>query len=270
METIRSAAPDSLKTYMSHVWQYRTMVWVFALRDLKIKYAQTFLGLLWSLIQPITALLIYTVFFDLLMHMNTGSVPYSLFVFSGIICWNLFSYIVNAGSMALVNNQHIISKIYFPKIILLLSKILMGLIDFGISFVILVLLMAVFKATISIEILLFPVFVIMTALIGLCIAVWLSALSISYRDLHHIVPYLVNFGIWVTPVFLPVTLIPARYSFFIYCNPLAGVIEGFRWCLFGSSNFSFHFIYSFLVTLLLLVAGLVYFNKVEDRLIDKL
>lgn len=246
------------------------MIWVFALRDLKIKYAQTLLGLTWSLIQPLTALAIYTLFFDLLMHMSKSAVPYSLFAFSGIICWNLFSYIVNSGSMALMANQNIISKIYFPKILLLLSKIILSMVDFGVSFVILVVLLIFFKATPGWQIIFLPVFVLLTILIGLCIAIWLSALSINYRDLHHIVPYVVNFGIWVTPVFLPVTIIPAKYAFVIYFNPLAGAIEGFRWCLFGSSSFSVYFAFSFLTTLVLLIGGLVFFSKVEDKLIDDL
>ena len=117
-ETIRSANPENIYVYIKKVWQYRSMIWVLGLRDLKIKYAQTFLGLSWSLIQPLTALIIYTVFFDLFMHMRRTIVPYSLFVFSGIICWNLFSYIVNTASTSLLSNQNLISKIYFPKIIL--------------------------------------------------------------------------------------------------------------------------------------------------------
>jgi lipopolysaccharide transport system permease protein len=228
------------------------------------------LGLTWSFIQPLTALGIYTIFFDLLMHMGKSNVPYSLFVMAGISCWNLFSYIVNAASTALISNQHLISKIYFPKIILLLSKILLGLVDFGVSFVILIILLIFFKATPGPEVILLPLFVIIAIVIGLTLSIWLAALSISYRDLHHIVPYLVNFGIWLTPVFLPVTIIPARYAFLIYFNPLAGVIEGFRWCLFGTNNFSLYYIPSFLVIGVFLLAGIIYFNKVEDRLIDKL
>ena len=267
-ETIRSANPENIYVYIKKVWQYRSMIWVLGIRDLKIKYAQTFLGLSWSLIQPLTALIIYTVFFDLLMHMRRTTVPYSLFVFSGIICWNLFSYIVNTASTSLLSNQGLISKIYFPKIILPLSKVLVSLVEFGISIIILIILLIFFKAVPGLQIVFLPVFLLLTVMIGLCIAVWLSALSISYRDLHHIVPYLVNFGIWVTPVFLPVTIIPAKYAFVIYFNPMAGAIEGFRWCLFGSSSFSLYFLYSFVTTIFLLITGLIYFRKMEDKLID--
>ena len=206
----------------------------------------------------------------MLMHMAQTIVPYSLFAFSGIICWNLFSYIVNGGSVALIANQNIISKIYFPKILLLLSKVILGLVDFGISFIILAVLLIFYKSVPGWQILFLPFFVLQTIIIGLCIAVWLSALSITYRDLQHIVPYLINFGIWITPVFLPVSIIPSKYAFIIYLNPLAGSIEGFRWCLFGSSSWSVYFIFSFCFIHIFLFLGLAFFSRTEDKLIDNL
>jgi len=268
MQTTRSAQSDSLSQYVLNIWQYRTLVWVFAIRDLKVKYAQTILGLTWSIIQPVTTLAIYTVFFDLLMHLPETKVPYSLFAFSGIMCWNLFSYIINSGSTALMANQHLISKIYFPKIILPLSKVIMGLVDFCISFIILIILMVFFRQYPDYHIILLPAFVLLLVILGLTVTIWLTALSIRNRDLHHIIPFLVNFGVWLTPVFFPVSILPPHYHFLIYFNPMAGIIEGFRWTLFSGVGFSAYYLLSFVPVLILFFLGLMYFNSVENDMAD--
>lgn len=261
---------SSFVEYAKEVWNFRSMVWVLAKRDLKIKYAQTLLGVIWSLIQPLTALILYTFFFEILMHHQKQEVPYVLFAFSGIMCWNLFSYIVNSGSTVLMSNQNLISKVYFPKLILHLSKILLGLLDFCIAFTILIALLFIYKIKPSAAIFALPLFVSLVVILGLTISIWLSALSISYRDLYHIVPYLVNFGIWVTPVFFSLTIIPTKILFVLMFNPLAGAIEGFRWCLFGTSSFSEIFFIPFIVTIVGLVFGIMYLSKVEGKLIDKI
>lgn len=261
---------SSFLEYMQEVWNYRTMIWVLAKRDLKIKYAQTLLGIIWSLIQPLTALILYTFFFEILMHNKKQDIPYVLFAFSGIMCWNLFSYIVNSGSTVFMANQNLISKVYFPKLILHLSKILLGLLDFSLAFIILISLLLLYQIKPGTSLFFLPFFVLMVIVFGLTISVWLSALSISYRDLYHIIPYLVNFGIWVTPVFFSLNIIPNKYVFVLVSNPLAGAIEGFRWCLFGSSSFTYLFIFSFGLTILALLLGIVYLSRVEDKLIDRL
>lgn len=263
---IISAKPDSTIEYCQKIWQYRSLIFTLAKRDLKIKYAQTFLGLAWTLVQPITAVAVYSVFFSMVLNFE-ANYPFILFVLSGILIWGLFNYIFSQGSTVLNQNQELIKKNYFPKIILHLSKILIGLVEFSITLIVLVFLLIFFQIEPQLKIILAPLVLIPLILFSVGLALIMSAATIKKRDLTHIVPFLVNFGIWLTPVFYPVSLIPDAYKNFIFFNPIASIIQLFRWCLFGDSLHPFILV-GLSLSFLTFIIGFFYFKKNEDQIID--
>ena len=253
--------------YFKKVYAFRSLILTLALRDIKVQYAQTFLGILWSAIQPMTGLLIFYFFFYLVFNVDTG-IPFHLFAFSGMVCWYYFTFIIGHAGTSLLGAQDLIKKIYFPKLVLPLSKVFVGFVEFSISFVILVIMMMVAGYYPSIKILLLPVLIILIVITGLSVAIWLSALTIRYRDFHHIIPYIVNFGIWFAPVFYPTTIISDRFHYLIYVNPMAGLIEGFRWMLFDLPAPSPNYLLSLATVFVLFVSGLWYFKNVERKVSD--
>jgi len=271
VKTIISAKKDNIKTYLKKVWFHKSLIITLAKRDLKIKYAQTSLGLLWTAIQPLTGLLIFTFFFNKVMHID--GIPesgYAVFAFTGMTSWYFFSYIIYQSSTSLLYSQDLIKKIYFPKLILPLSKVLVGFVDFGISFILLFIIMLVYGIMPSWHIIFLPLFIFLNIVVGLSISIGLSALTVNKRDLQHIIPYLVNFGIWLTPVFFPATLIPQQYRFLLFLNPMAGVVEGFRWCIWDYGSYDIRYFIGIGLSVLLLVLSLWYFRKIEDKMIDVL
>jgi len=253
---------------LKRVIAYKRLIYTFAQRDLKIQYAQTLLGILWAVLRPLIGLLIYTLFFSYLLNVNTGTIPYPLFAFSGMVCWYFFSFLVSNSGTALRESQYMIKKIYFPKLILPFSKVLVGLIEFSIAFAILLCLMAAWGVFPGIMIILLPLVVVLNIVAGLSIGIWLSALTIRYRDFHHVIPYLVNFGIFLTPIFYPATLIPEKYYYIVYLNPMAGVVESMRWLLFSGSAPSVNFLWGFIPVFLLFFSGIYYFTKIENKIAD--
>lgn len=262
------AGNTSIWGYFKKVYHYRALITTFTYRDIKAEYAQTVLGILWSAIKPLTGLLIFTIFFDKLLTVDTGNVPYPLFAFSGMVSWYYFTFLMAHAGTALINAQNLIKKIYFPKLILPLSKVLVGLVEFGVSLVLLLIMMFVFGKIPGPQIVFLPVFILLNIIVGLTVGIWLSALTVRYRDFHHIIPYLVSFGIWLTPVFYPATLIPAQYQFVLYLNPMAGVIAGFRWSLLGDVMPSAYFLIGLVPVTFLFILGLLYFRKIEDDIAD--
>ena len=185
-----------------------------------------------------------------------------------MLSWYFFIFIVNQGGTSLVDSEYLIKKIYFPRLILPLTKVVVGLVEFGISVVLLLFIMLLSGHPPKIILFYFPMFLILTMLSGLSVAIWLSALTIRFRDFQHIIPYLVNFGIWLTPVFYPSTLIPDTYRFILYMNPMAGIISGFRWCLLGDIPPSPGYLIGIGLMIVLFVGGLMYFNRIEQEIVD--
>ena len=274
------AHTESLPAYLSRVWQSRGLILTMAKRDLKAQYAQTFLGILWSAIQPLSGLAVFTLFFDVMLKMDLDlnkDIPYPLFAFSGMLSWYYFTYLVSQAGTSLVNNQDLIKKIYFPKLVLPFSKVLVGMVDFGISLIILIFMVLVWADDPpGINMVFLPLFILLNIMVGLSVAIWLAALTIRYRDFQHIIPYLVNFGIWLTPVFFPATIIPEGFENAVYLNPMAGIIAGFRWCVMGidlqqgvpNLDAFLYYLPSFAVAAVILIAGLLYFRKVEKTIAD--
>ncbi|MEZ4953327.1 MAG: ABC transporter permease [Saprospiraceae bacterium] len=256
------------RAYLNRCWEYRHLLIGLAKRDIKAKYAQAVLGILWSLLKPLTGLAVFTLFFDNLMKVNTHEIPYPVFAFTGLTSWYFFTYIISSGGTSLMESQGLLKKVYFPKLIMPLSKVLVGFLDFALSFILLIGLMVLSGYGLRWQIVFLPLFIILNMIAGLSVAIWLSALTIRYRDFYHIIPYLVNFSIWLTPVFYPGTLIPETYNWALYINPMAGVIAGFRWALLGDVFPSVYYLVSFAFMIILLVSGFFYFKMIEKEIAD--
>jgi lipopolysaccharide transport system permease protein len=264
--TVITAEAPTFSEYFGKVWKYRGLIITLARRDLKIKYAQTALGIAWSFLQPLTAVVVFSLFFSLLLNVDVGY-PYALFVISGVLCWNLFIYIFSHGSISLMNNQDLIKKLSFPKLILPTSKVLVALVEVCLTLILIVPMMIWAEIPVSLRILGLPIALAFTAIFGLGASLILSAATLRYRDLHHIIPFLVNFGIWFTPVFYPVSLIPQEYSDLIYLNPMASLIELMRWSLFGE-ELNLLALVGVMISVIVLLIGLVYFKRVEDKIVE--
>jgi lipopolysaccharide transport system permease protein len=240
----------------------------FAKRDLKARFVQTKLGVFWMIIQPLIALAIFTIFFDQLIQLETGNVPYVAFAFSGMTIWYFFTNMVNSAGTALISSQELIRKVYFPKILLPISKVIVATIEFFVAFSLLIIIMLILGLNFSPNIIFLPVAILMTILVGSCVAIWLNILTIKKRDLQHLIPYLTNFGIWVTPVFYPTTLIPETLRDYIYyINPIATTIDFLRSMLFGLP-FEWLYCISFVPVFFLLILGIRIFKNMERNMVD--
>ncbi len=265
-----SSDPDGFKQYLNKIFKARVLVLTLSFRSIKIKYSQTALGVAWSLIQPLTALAIFSLFFNYIISFDDMQWPYAVYAFSGIVVWNYFSYVFSQGSTALREGAGLIQKFNFPKIVLVLSKFLVGLVEMGMSLMIAIGILIWMKTPISLNIIFLPFIIALTGIIGLGLALIVAASTYRIRDAFHIVPYLVNFGIWFTPVFFPINILPELFQKSMWFNPLAGCITLFRWSLLGGSTPDWQYVYGVVIGLLLFVIGFVYMKKTEDKIVDYL
>lgn len=268
--TLISRNPLSGSAYLRSLFRSRHLILTFAERDLKIKYAQTFLGIGWSVLQPLITLLIYYFFFGFVLKMKTGDVPYLVFTFSGITLWSFFNYIVYQASTVLIEKQDIIRRLSFPRLTLLLSKVLVAGAELLISILMLFVLLFIYETPISKFIFLFPVAIVLCSLVGLSIAFWISALSLQFRDIIHTIPYLISLGIWLTPVFYPITFLPESLNFLHYLNPIAGPIELFRYCIIANYTLDYFQLTGSIVCVPVFIAGFYYFKNAEQNMMNYL
>lgn len=268
MRVVYSSESDSINGYVRKIFKHRSLIYVFAKRDLKIKFSQTSLGLAWVLIQPLTAVLIFTFFFSYLVSFNTNY-PYVLFVLSGILIWGVFNYIFSQSSASLTQSEEIIRKMNFPKILLPISKTILAFVEFLLTLVILVIILIVYQMDFRWEMLLLPIIILPIFFFSLGLALILSSVALKNRDLFHIVPFLVNFGIWFTPVFYPVSVIPNNLKNLIFINPVAASIQMFRWSFFNE-EFNNYIYIGIAISFLVFVIGFISFKNVEDKIIDLL
>ncbi len=267
---IHSNKPLPLVAYLSSLYQFKAFTLSLVQRAFKVRYAQTFLGSLWVVLQPLLSLAIFVLIFDKLMGIYKGQAPYALFAFCGLLAWNLFAHLSTQGSMAVIQNQDLVKRLYFPKMTLIVTQILTGLLDFSIGFAILLLGVLLFGGGLTASILVLPFFILVNLSIGTAIALLMNVIAIKHRDYYQALPYLLNFGIWITPVFYPVSIIPESYRFLLYFNPMAGVIQGYRWCLLNEGQFDIGFLPVYLITFALLLAGFYFFKEKEPTFIDSL
>lgn len=260
------------KINLKELWQYRDLFLILAYRDLRVRYAQTFLGLLWAVIQPLATLIIFTVVFGRVAKVDTGDIPYPLFAVAGLGAWSYFSFVLNQSGNSIIGAQEMVKKIYFPRLVIPLSKALVGFVDFAIAMIFIIVLMLYYGISPSSSIIYLPVFILLTLISALAVGIWLSALTIRYRDFQHIVPFLVQFGLYATPVGYQakdvINNLPEWGTYLYYANPMAGIVEGFRWSILGGDAPSVYAYFSFSIVILLFFSGLYYFKRVERVMAD--
>jgi lipopolysaccharide transport system permease protein len=261
----RGALPVDLR----ELWAYRELLFLLAWRDATVRYKQSVVGIGWALIQPLMMMIIFTTIFGRFARLPSDGLPYSVFTLCALLPWNYFSRSLGDSSNSLVGSSHLITKIYFPRLILPLSKVFSGLIDFGIAFLLLIALMAWHRIVPSAGILLLPLFMAMAILTSLAVGLWLTALNVKYRDVGFIVPFLLQVWMYASPVAYSTAIVPERWRTLYALNPMVGVVEGFRWALLGKQAPDPTFItISMAIVLVLLVSGVYYFGRMERTFAD--
>jgi lipopolysaccharide transport system permease protein len=252
------------------LWHYRELLYFLTWRDIKIRYKQAAIGVGWAILQPLLTMVIFSVIFGELAGLKTDNgLPYAVFSFTALLPWQLFSGALGRAVTSLVANTNLITKVYFPRLVIPLSAVAAGLVDFAISFVILIFLMLAYGIVPTWAVLTLPFFILMAVLTALAVGLWLSALNVQYRDVQYAIPFLIQAWMYASPVAYSAQLIPEGIWRVVYgLNPLAGVIQGFRWALLGCSPPDAMFWASVVMVLLLLVSGLAYFAKMEERFAD--
>jgi lipopolysaccharide transport system permease protein len=251
------------------LWDYRELLYFFIWRDLKVRYKQTILGGLWAILQPFLTMVVFSVFFGTLANVPSDNIPYPIFVYTALLPWQLFAFSLATSSQSLVMDQGLISKVYFPRLLVPLAAIFVGLIDFMIAFIVLIGMMMFYRIYPTSAALTLPLFLLLALLTSLTVGVWSSALNVQYRDVRHIIPFLIQFWLFITPVAYPASLVPEPWRLLYGLNPMVGVIEGFRWALLGhQGSLDFSAVLSTIVVISLLVSGLLYFNRAATTFAD--
>jgi len=257
------------KLYFKEILNYKDLFYSLAWREFKVRYAQTFLGFAWAFLQPIATLIIFFFVFGKAIKVDTGNIPYPVFALTGLTAWSYFSFVITTAGRSVITESAMIKKIYFPRLVIPLSKALVGLIDFAISFVLLVCAMLYYQIPVTLNLFWSPIFLMLILVVSVGVGIWISALSIRFRDVQHIIPFFIQIGLYATPVAYSSAVIPEQYQLFYHLlNPLAGVIEGFRWCMIGGEiNFNY-LIYSIIIILIIFISSIFYFRKVEKVMAD--
>jgi len=255
---------------LRELWQYRELIYFLTWRDIKVRYKQATLGVAWAILQPVLTTLITSLVFGYLLKVDTGSdLPYPVFTLAAQLPWHLFQLSLQKSSMSLVSNSNLITKIYFPRIIIPLSSVLAVLVDFGISLLLLFGAMFIYKLPITWNALWLIPLTLLAILAALAVGLWLSALNVQYRDIQQMVPFLMQIWMYATPIVYPITIIPEGIIRNIYSlNPMVGVVQGFRWALFGGAAPDISLFYTSIAVIVLLISGLYFFRRMEKTFAD--
>jgi len=253
---------------LKELWAYRELIITFTLRDIKLRYKQTGLGIAWAVLQPIITMAIFTVIFGGFAKIPSDGVPYPLFVLSALLPWTLFAEGLTRSTASMVSNANIMTKVYFPRLIMPLSSIISPLVDFVVSFIILIAMMVYFGFMPTINIVFLPLFLLLALATSLGVGLWLSALNVKYRDFQYTVPFLIQIGMYASPVVYASSLIPTALRTWYGLNPMTGVIEGFRWALLGTGAPGTMVLVSVGMVIVLLVSGMFYFRRMEQYYAD--
>lgn len=269
--TIRIEPPRGfLELRLREVWNYRELLYFFVWRDVKIRYKQTAIGVLWVVLQPVLNMLVFTLFFGRLAKLPSDGLPYPVFYFAALVPWTYFSYALQMTTNVVVDNQHLITKVYFPRLILPISAVLSGLVDFAIGFAVLAIFTVVYGIRPTLAALWLPVLLLLAVLTALGVGLWMSALNALYRDVRYVVPFLISFWMFASPVAYPSSLVPAKWRWLYGLNPMAGVIDGFRWAITGRGHApSLLLLASSFAVALVLLGGLLFFNRMESTVADR-
>jgi lipopolysaccharide transport system permease protein len=251
------------------LWEYRELLYFLTWRDIKIRYKQTVLGAAWAIIQPVFMMIVFSLFFGKLAKVPSDGIPYPVFAFCALLPWQLFAHAVSESSNSVVGNQHLITKVYFPRLVIPIASVLTGFIDFLVSLVVLIGLILWFGLVPGWRIIALPGFILLAICTALAVGLWLSALSVQYRDVRYLIGFLVQFWLFATPVAYPSSIIPQQWRAVYALNPMAGVVEGFRWALLGRSSALGSMLWvSASVVLVTLLGGFYYFRRMEQEFAD--
>jgi len=252
------------------LWIYRELVFFMVWRDVKVKYKQTLLGMAWAVIQPVLTMLVFTFVFGEVAKVPTDGIPYPIFSFAALLPWGLFEVALNQGSRSLVAHNNMVTKIYFPRLILPISSVFAGLVDFLIAFVILIGLMLYYRVAPAYDLLwTLPLFILLAIVTALGVALWLSAINVKYRDVNQALPFLTRFWLFITPIAYSSSVISEKWQILYALNPMAGVVDGFRWALLGSGNGPDITLWvSATISVLIFISGLFYFRSMEKTFAD--
>jgi lipopolysaccharide transport system permease protein len=268
--TLRIAPSHGLLSLrLSEVWEYRELLYFFVWRDIKVRYKQTAIGAAWAVLQPFMTMVVFSLFFGRLAKIPANGLPYPVFYYCALLPWIYFAGALQNATNVVVEQQRVITKIYFPRVVLPISAVLGGLVDFAISFVVLLALMAYYGIAPTVAALWLPAFLLLAILTALGMGLWLSALNAFYRDVRYVVPFLVQFWMFASPVAYPSSLVPEQWQWLYGLNPMAGVIEGFRWALTGQGlPPGPMMIASATGVFVVLVSGLIYYRAMEGTIAD--
>ena len=254
---------------LKELWEYRELLYFLVWRDVKVRYKQTVLGAAWAVIQPFFTMVVFSIFFGRLAGIPSDGLPYPLFAYCALLPWQLFSHAMTESGNSLVANQNLITKVYFPRLVIPISAVLAGLVDFGIAFLVLLGMMAYYGMVPTMAVVTLPLFILLAVSSALAIGLWLSALNVQYRDVRYTIPFLTQFWLFSTPIAYPSSLVPEGWRVLYGLNPMAGVVEGFRWALLGTSNAPGPMLaVSVAVVIVLLIGGLFYFRRMEKTFAD--
>jgi lipopolysaccharide transport system permease protein len=250
------------------VWAYRDLLFIFTWRDVKVRYRQTVLGAFWVMGQPLVTMLIFTVLFNRIARIDAGAIPYPLFVTAGVLIWNFVSGAISRAGNSLLGAVNLISKVYFPRLVVPLANVVTDLVDFGIAALLLIPMMFWYGFRPGAAILLVPLVVLMAALFAFGVGLWIAAVNVEYRDVRVVLPWVLQIAMYATPVVYPVAAVPQKYRWIILANPMTGIVEAFRSCLFGTPLPARLLLWSVAATLLVLVSGAFYFRRTERLFAD--
>jgi lipopolysaccharide transport system permease protein len=254
---------------LAELWAYRDLVYFFIWRDIKVRYKQTAIGAAWAILQPVLTMLVFSLFFGKLAKIPSQGLPYPVFYYTALLPWMYFATAMQSATNVVVEQQRVITKIYFPRVVLPIAAVLAGLLDFIISFAVLLALMAYYRMAPTAAVVWLPLFTLLAVLTALGVGLWLSALNALYRDVRYVVPFLVQFWLFASPVAYPSSLVPVKWRWLYGLNPMAGVIEGFRWALTGHGQPpGILLAASSAAVVLLVLSGLVYYHAMEGTIAD--
>ena len=255
---------------LKELWRFRELLYFLTWKSILIQYKQAVLGVAWAVLNPILTMVVFTVIFNKILHVGTGNYPvaYPVFVYAGLLPWNLFSGALSSAGTSLVGSSNLITKVYFPRLVIPGSAVLGQLPNFLISFVVLCVLMAVYRVVPTWQVVFLPFLTLLALLTAMGVSLWLSALYVLYRDVQYIIPFLVQIWMYLSPVMYPTSKIPAKYLWIYSLNPMTGVIGGFRWALFGEQAPNKLFWISALMVIVFFVSGLYYFRRMERVFAD--
>jgi lipopolysaccharide transport system permease protein len=269
--TVRVDASGSLAVVdWSELWHYREMLYFLILRDLKLRFRQTVLGVAWAIIQPVTTMIVFTIFFGNVAQVSSDGIPYPIFSFAALVPWTFFTNGVAVASDSLVGQAHLVRKVYFPRILIPLGRVLGGLVDFGIALIVLVLMMLGYGYLPSLTtLIMIPILCVLLLAITFGVSLWLSALNVRYRDVRYLIPFVLQLWLFITPIVYPSSLIKEPMRTLYGLNPMVGVIEGFRWALLNNNQLSTSaLLVSVVVAILGLISGLWFFHQAEGTFAD--